>query len=195
MRLSIDIIFYTVDCTINCIYRSPMTSNTYTDTHPLRGAFVANLLSRLADVIVEQGEQLLLDAGLEFPSRSVSSVLIIGERGKISAADIAKSLNQPHQLVTQRIELLLEMKIVKRIADPKDGRRKTLTLTAKGKKQFKQLRTCLAMADRAFSALFDEIGCDLTLVAERAIDALADNSILNRVEAVETQNLAHSKSN
>ena len=165
-----------------------MMPNTYTDTHPLSAAFVANLLGRLVDMIVEQGEQLLLDAGLDLPSRSVSSVLMIGERGKISAADIAMALNQPHQLVTQRIELLLDMKIVKRISDPEDGRRKILMLTAKGTKQFKRLQKCLAMADRAFETLFEDIGCDLTLVTEQAMDALNSKSILDRVRALESQN-------
>jgi len=160
-----------------------MALNTYTDTHHLRGAFVANLLGRLVNMIVEQGEQLLLDAGIDFPSRSVSTVLMIGEVGKISAADIAVALSQPHQLVTQRIELLLDMKIVKRVSDPKDGRRKILMLTAKGTRQFKQLQKRLALADRAFETLFEDIDCDLISAAERAMDALTSNTILQRVKS------------
>jgi DNA-binding MarR family transcriptional regulator len=160
-----------------------MILNTYTDTHRLRGAFVANLLGRLADIIVEQGEQLLLDAGIDFPSRSVSTVLMIGETGKISAADIAMALNQPHQLVTQRIELLLDMRIVKRVSDPKDGRRKILMLTVKGTRQFKQLQKRLALAERAFETLFEDIDCDLISAAERAMDALTSNTILQRVKS------------
>jgi len=165
-----------------------MTLNTYTDTHQLRGAFVANLLGRLVDMIVEQGEQMLLDADIEFPSRSVSTVLMIGERGKISAADIAVALNQPHQLVTQRIELLLDIKIVKRVSDPKDGRRKILVLTAKGTKQFKLLQNRLALADRAFETLFQDIECNLISATERAMEALTANTILQRVKAAQPQN-------
>jgi len=162
-----------------------MATNTYTDTHPLRGAFVANLLGRLVDMIVAQGEDLLQDAGLDFPSRAASSVLLIGERGNISAADIASALAQPHQLVTQRIELLVDLKIVKRVNDPKDGRRKILTLTNKGTQQFLRLQTRLANAERAFQGLFEEIDCDLPAVAARAMGALGKRSILDRVMAVE----------
>lgn len=171
-----------------------MTLSTYTDTHQLRGAFVANLLSRLVDMIVEQGEHLLLDVGIDFPSRSVSTVLMIGEKDKISAADIAVTLNQPHQLVTQRIELLLDMKIVKRVSDPKDGRRKTLILTAKGTAQFKQLQTRLALADRAFKTLFEDIECDLISAAERAMDSLTCNTLLQRVQSAELLNTQRLKS-
>ena len=162
-----------------------MTLNTYTDTHQLRGAFVGNILRRLADMIAEQGEQLLLDAGIDFPSRSVSTVMMIGEKGKVSAADIATALGQPHQLVTQRIELLLGMKIIKRVSDPKDGRRKILVLTAKGTAQYKQLQTRLAAADRTFETLFKDIDCDLISAAERAMDALTGNTILQRVQSAE----------
>ena len=159
--------------------------DTYTDTHQLRGAFVGNILRRLADMIAEQGEQLLRDAGIDFPSRSVSTVMMIGEKGKISAADIATALGQPHQLVTQRIELLLDIKIVKRISDPKDGRRKILILTAKGTAQFKRLQARLAAADRAFETLFKDIDCDLIAATERAMAALTDNTILQRVQSAE----------
>lgn len=162
-----------------------MATNTYTDTHPLRGAFVANLLGRLVDMIVAQGEDLLHDAGLDFPSRAASSVLLVGERGNISAADIASALDQPHQLVTQRIELLIDLKIVKRVSDPKDGRRKILALTNKGTQQFMRLQTRLTNADRAFEILFKEIDCDLPAIAARAMDALGKHSILERVMAVE----------
>jgi DNA-binding MarR family transcriptional regulator len=162
-----------------------MTAETYTDTHPLRGAFVANLLGRLVDRIVAQGEDLLQDAGLDFPSRAASSVLLIGERGNISAADIASALGQPHQLVTQRIELLIDLKVVKRISDPKDGRRKILALTNKGTQQFLRLQTRLANAERAFQGLFEEIDCDLPAVAARAMEALGERSILDRVTAIE----------
>ncbi|MBL4617777.1 MAG: hypothetical protein JKY46_08775 [Robiginitomaculum sp.] len=162
-----------------------MMHDSYTDSHSLRNAFVANLLGRLADKMAEQGELFLLDAGLEFPSRAASSVLIIGERGKISTADIAMQLNQPHQLVTQRIELLLGMKIIKRTGDQKDRRRKILTLTLKGQEQFKQLQLSLAMADKVFNRLFDEIESDLTLAATRAMAALNSSSIMDRVKNIE----------
>ncbi|MBL4870856.1 MAG: hypothetical protein JKX72_07875 [Robiginitomaculum sp.] len=170
-----------------------MTPNTYTDTHQLRGVFLANLLGRLIDIINEQGMQMLLDAGIDFPSRSVSIVLMIGEKGKISAADIAIALNQPHQLVTQRIELLLGMKIIKRVSDPKDGRRKILMLTAKGTRQFKQLQTRLALADIAFETLFKDIDCDLISATEQAMAALTGNTLLQRVKAVDLQNIKQPK--
>lgn len=159
-----------------------MPDDNYIDSHPLRGAFIANQLDRLADLISDQGELFLQDAGLAFPARAVSSVLLIGERGEISTADIAKILKQPHQLVTQRVELLIKSSIVERLIDPDDGRRKILRLTPAGAEQFARLQEQLAKAARAFAALFEEIQCDLPAITRRAAAALDDRSLLERVQ-------------
>lgn len=157
----------------------------YLDSHPLRGAFVANTLERLAAVIVEQADALFRDAGLDFPTRAASTVLLLGERARISAADLAKALGQPHQLVTQRVDLLIELGIVLRTGDPGDARRRILVLTAKGNRQFKALQRRLALADAAFAALSAEIGCDLSGAAHSAIAALQRSSVLDRIRAIE----------
>jgi DNA-binding MarR family transcriptional regulator len=157
----------------------------FIDSHAFRGAFVANTLERLAALIIEQGEDLLRDAGLTFPSRAVSTVLLLGERTCLSAADLAKALGQPHQLVTQRVDLLIDLGIVSRAGDSRDARRRVLVLTAKGKKQFEALRARLVLAEAAFAALFAEIDCDLPGVAVNAMAALRRSSVQDRVHALE----------
>ncbi len=64
-----------------------MPTENYLQTHALQGAFFANQLDQLAELIVGQGELLLQDAGIQIPSRAVSAALLIGERGSISVAD------------------------------------------------------------------------------------------------------------
>ena len=156
---------------------------TYVDSHPLHGAFVAHKLDRLSDLIVEQGNALLRDAGVEIPSRTVSLLLLIGDKGSFSAADIANTLGQPHQLVTQRIDVLMGLALVERNADPADARRKILSLTAEGGRHYAMLTTLLAKAVTAFAELSDEIGCDLAIMAMKAIDALGRTSLLDRIES------------
>ncbi|MBL4790569.1 MAG: winged helix DNA-binding protein [Kordiimonadaceae bacterium] len=162
-----------------------MPTNAFINNHPMRGAFVANILRHLVELIVTQGDDLLADVDIGFPSRAVSSVLLLGEQGPMSAADIAKTLDQPHQLVTQRVDLLLELSVVERMSDPRDGRRKVLKLTAKGEIQFRSLQSRLAEAEVAFAGLFEEIGCDLPTVAINALEALSRLSILDRVKALQ----------
>ena len=134
--------------------------------------------------VVDQGEDLLADVGLLFPSRTVSSVLLIGERGSISAADIAKVLEQPHQLVTQRVDLLIKLGIAERTGDPDDARRKILKLTQLGHTQLELLQRRLAQATQVFDDLFIEIECDLSAIAMRAMSALDRQSITERANSL-----------
>ena len=157
-----------------------MSQPTYIDGHPLRDAFLANRLDRLAGLIVEQGDEMLARAGLSFPSRAVSTVMLIGERRRISAAEIARELGQAHQLVTQRLELLIEQRIVRRLNDPSDGRRKQLALTSRGERELEQLLEAVQQTDEAMKRLFEEIECDLAAVAGRAMEALYERPIADR---------------
>lgn len=163
-----------------------MLTKNFLYSHPKSRAFIANLLDRTSTLISAQGESLLLDAGITFPSRASSAVLLIGERGSASTADIAAALELPHQLATQRVELLLNLGIFNRIDDPQDKRRKILKLTAKGAKELKLLNRALDDANHAFEALFDEIECDLQNVLERTISALLEQSVLDRVRSQQT---------
>lgn len=153
----------------------------YPDTHPLSGAFLANRLNHLADLISLQGDELLNEAGLDMPSRTVSLMLLVGERGQLSAADAASLLGQPHQLVTQRIEALLDLDLIVRQSDSGDGRRKILMLSENGKDQYARLGACLLKASNIFDALFSEIECDLSNAAGKAVDALNSMSLLQRM--------------
>jgi len=154
----------------------------YPNDHPLKGAFLANRLDRLADLIVVQGEALLRDAGIDIPSRTVSLLLLVGDRAKLSAADAADLLDHPHQLVTQRTELLIDLGLVNRKVDPADGRRKILMLSARGKTQYARLQRKLSEAAEVFAALFDEIGCDLSAMAAKTQAALERKSLLERIK-------------
>lgn len=154
---------------------------TYLDSHPLTGAFVASKFDRLAATIAEQGDDLLLDAGIEFPSRAVSLFMLVGEDRQFSVADIAATLGQPHQLVTQRADILMDFGLIERSGDPADGRRKTLALTGKGEAQYAKLQIILSEAASAFAELFREIECDMPAFAMKAMDALGRATLLERI--------------
>lgn len=160
-----------------------MYAPTFTDTHALSGAFLAKQLTRLADVISVQGDELLREAGIIIPARAVSCILLVGDEEHVSVADIAKALDRPHQLATQHIEASIDLGLLKRLNDPNDGRRKIVVLTAKGKVQYRRLRLRLREIEQAFLGLFAEIDCDLSAIAEKARLALGEKSLLKRIEA------------
>jgi len=158
-----------------------MSDHNFLDAHNLNGAFLSTKLLGLVDVIAEQGNELLQQTGIIIPSRTVSCVLLVGDKGGVSAADIAKALHQPHQLATQRIEALIHLGLLERSSDPNDGRRKILVLTKNGKNQYKRLNLRLKEVEHAFLGLFKEIDCDLADAAEKALCALTTKSMLDRI--------------
>lgn len=157
-----------------------MPHSDFLDKHALKTAFLGNTLDRLVDLIVNQGNEYLSAAGVTFPARAVSTMLLISERDGITAADIAAALAQPHQLATQRVELLLKLGVIARQPDPDDGRRKVLILSEQGKSEVARMQQCLAAIENALTALQAEIKCNLQDGALRAIKALSNKSITDR---------------
>jgi DNA-binding MarR family transcriptional regulator len=128
---------------------------------PLRRVFLAPSLEQLATLITEQGQTILREADISFSIRSASIVLLLTKNGPLTAADVAKTLRLPHQLVTQRIDALIDLKIVERASDAADARRKILKITPKGRVQLQRLKETLDLVEAAYARLFADIGCDL----------------------------------
>ena len=151
------------------------------DTHPLSGAFLSNKLIRLVEKIADQGATLLKSANILIPPRTISTVLMIGELEDVTAADIANALDQPHQLATQRIGILIELGLVTKRPHATDSRRKVLELTFEGRRQYNKMTDMLENIRTAMLALYDELGCDLANIAVKAVNALDDSPLIERI--------------
>lgn len=162
-----------------------MRDSNIMDTHRLSGAFVSNKLLRLVETIADQGQALLSSAGIDVPPRAISTVLMIGEIADVTAADIATSLDQPHQVATQRIAALIKLDLVTKRPHATDSRRKVLVLTARGEDQYRLMMAELEKIRAAMDALFDEIGCDLAGKAVEAVAALRTRPLTERVEGLD----------
>jgi DNA-binding MarR family transcriptional regulator len=158
-----------------------MQNSNIMDTHPLSGAFLSNKLLRLVETIAEQGEVLLASASIHIPPRAISTVLMIGEQDDVSAANIASALDQPHQLATQRIDLLIKLGLVTKSPHATDSRRKVLKLTKEGQTQYTLMMAMLGHIRAAMDALYDELGCNLADVAVKAVEALHDRPLIERI--------------
>jgi len=158
-----------------------MSRRSFVDSHAYLHAFVGNRLDRAVHLINDQSGAVLSDAGFEMAPQSASCLLFIADNGDASAADIAAALNLPHQVVTQRLNALLDLKLVARHADPKDGRRKLIRLTARGKKEFNRLRVILEDAHAIYDELNAELGVDISALMLRLMDSLEREPLAERI--------------
>lgn len=147
----------------------------------LDAAFLARDLHRLRQEITEQSDLVLIAAEIDVPSSCTSLVLSLLEHEK-SAAELSKSLGYSHQLVTQRINLLLRLGLVVRTPSARDARKKSILLTPEGARQTKRLQALLPELDAAFRGLFDEIGFPLGRACRDALQSLTERPVLKRVE-------------
>jgi DNA-binding MarR family transcriptional regulator len=155
---------------------------TFIDTHEYSESFLGFKLSRLVELIISQGDQVFKAQGLSFPPRAASTVLLISDSESSTTADIARQLQQPHQVATQRVEMLIDLGLIKRTVDPKDARRKKLTLSKRGRDECVLLRKNLKQANSVFDNLYHEIDINLSAAAQRAFDALSQKSLPERFE-------------
>lgn len=169
-------------------YKSPAIGGI--SDKPLRRVFLTTAMDQLSALIMEQGQQTLREAGVDFSIRAAPIVLLLTKKGPLAAADVAKALNQPHQLVAQRLDALVDLKIIARVSDPGDARRKLLKITPKGRTQLIRLKDTLDLIEVAYEQVFEKIGCDLAAKVLEAAEALTREPFPDRVRAARHQGIA-----
>lgn len=150
---------------------------------PLRRVFLGNSIDHLSAQIVEQAQQVLRDAGVELSTRAAPIILMLMKHGPMTAAEVAKALNQAHQLVTHHVDALVSLEIITRVGDPGDGRRKLLKVTPKGDVQLVKLKEILDLIEVAYEDMFAKIDCDLAAKVLEATAELSRSPLSERIAA------------
>lgn len=149
-------------------------------------AFLAHLLRRLADELVEGAADWYPAVGVGSPPRTVSTLIALDEHGPLGVTELAGRLRQSHPLVIVWIRELSRLSLVEQVDDPADRRRTVVRLTGAGRREVKKARAALqvmAQASRELLALAGpgawaglwamERGCRERPFVERLRDAAA----------------------
>lgn len=147
---------------------------------PFGAAFLGARAQRLADLLTKQGDEFFRSAGIVVPVRSASTLLYVHNHGPSSLVQIAKGLNESHQLTAQRTDRLKSLAMVSSKADPKDKRRRLFALTSKGRREVKLVESQCERALEIFAQLERQIGFRLSEGLDAAYAALARESMLAR---------------
>jgi len=118
--------------------------------------FLAHILRRLSDEIVEGCTSWYADMGLVIPPRTASTLHLLYRRGPQSVTDIAAALRQSHPLVIQWVKQLAALGVVETNKGKDDRRRTIVSLSALGLQQTERL----VAAHETFARAYDQLACD-----------------------------------
>ena len=142
-------------------------------------SFLGRLSEALSQRIEEQTRPLFDDMGITVPVRSCSLLTALEAAGEATAAELARTLGQSHQLVIQKCPALLRLGIITQHVDPADARRKIFRLTPEGRRQQDRIEAYSVRISEVYRDLFDEVG-DVHGAILRALNALADKPLAER---------------
>ncbi len=145
-------------------------------------SFLGKRVDKLSALIEQQVAEVFQELGIIVPVRSCSLMVALVNLGSASIADIAKYLQQSHQLVSQKTPVLTRLDLLSSGPDPHDSRRKVFRLTEVGLKQCELLNQHTDIIIKAYANLNAEIGVNIYELLGQTIVALEKNSLYNRVE-------------
>lgn len=121
-------------------------------------AFLAHILRRLADDLIQGAKDWYPSVGVTAPPRTISTLLALEEQGPLGVTELAGVLRQSHTLVIVWIRELTRLSLVRSKSDPADQRRTILVLTPKGRREVVNVRKALVTMARASSELLGADG-------------------------------------
>ncbi|MFC3195412.1 MarR family winged helix-turn-helix transcriptional regulator [Marinicella sediminis] len=145
---------------------------------PPQRSFVGKYADDLGQLISQQIKPVYKAMGIQVPVKSCSLVHVLGYLHQASLVDLAKCLNQSHQLIKQKIPRLLELKIITHSKDPHDKRRTLYQLTDLGRQQAGILKQ--NPMEQIYQQLSEEVGADIQSVLMAAIEQLQQKDLYTR---------------
>ncbi|WP_332817747.1 MarR family winged helix-turn-helix transcriptional regulator [Sphingopyxis sp.] len=142
-------------------------------------SFLGRLSEALSQTIEDQTRDLFDAAGIVIPVKSCSLLTALGQAGEASAAELARTLEQSHQLVIQKCPALVRLGLVTQHPDPADARRKLFRLTDKGRAQLAMLGTYSEEITGVYKRLFEETG-DVHAMILKTLKALKERPLRQR---------------
>jgi DNA-binding MarR family transcriptional regulator len=150
-------------------------------------AFLAHLLRRLADELVNGAANWYPSAGVTAPPRTISTLLALQDHGPLGVTELATMLRQSHPLVIVWIKELTALSFITSKAHPGDGRKTLIRLTAKGKKEVGNVRKALSIMEQASKHLMDEGGADVWTSLWRIERACRKTPFVERLRQLEPE--------
>lgn len=142
---------------------------------------LATRLKRLSDRLIQDVSKIYHERGFDFDPRWFALMQVLKQRESISVMDAAAVLKITHPAVVQLADQLEKKNIISTSKDKKDGRKRNMELTAKGKKLLSDLSPLLKNIKLANKKYLNSTGYDILSMIEKLEKAIEEKSMYQRV--------------
>lgn len=137
----------------------------------------------IQEAIETQGQEILSDASVVTPARSVSVFLTIAKQAPVTIAELARCHGYSHQLMSIRVAELKRHGLIKAGPSKEDARKVALQLTRRGLSDLDAVEGACKRARTAILNVFEEAGLHDPGVFPRMATALKRRSLKERCDA------------
>ncbi|MCW9027497.1 MAG: winged helix DNA-binding protein [Kangiella sp.] len=134
----------------------------------------------LSNLIEQQTQPIFDSLGIIVPIKSCSTLLSLIELEQASLAELARKLEQSHQLVKQKLPKLIKLGLIQQQPDKEDKRRTLYSLTSQGKEQSQKIKEYLKQSEVLVDSISKDIGVDIFSAIDQAINSMKDRSLWER---------------
>lgn len=145
--------------------------------------WLAHVMRRLANRIVDASDEVLADYGVIVPSNMVSVVHLLHVQGPQTVMFIAASTVQSHPLIHKYVRKLKDLGLAETQVDDTDRRRTLVALTPAGHAQARKLVAVRHHFVPALEMLMREADAEVFEELWRMEDALQAQSLADRIRA------------
>lgn len=139
-------------------------------------------LKRLSDRMIGDASQIYGQADVLFESRWFPLFALLIRQGPHSVGDACVRLGISQPAVSRFAKELVAAGLVEYTDDPKDGRRKVMSLSAEGRRTAEAIAPLWRAVDHAARDLCAETGVDMYGAVRRLEESLAERSLTQRAQ-------------
>src|SRR5512146_701274 len=100
--------------------------------HDYGSLLLGSRLRKVSEALYAGVDEVYRGAGVDLPSRCFPILFLLRDHGRLGISELAAKLGQTHPAVSQMSRKLLRHRVVKESPDPKDDRRRLLSLSPRG---------------------------------------------------------------
>jgi DNA-binding MarR family transcriptional regulator len=149
--------------------------------------FLAHRLRRASEQLVEAAAVIQRNSGFTGPPKSISTLLLLEEEGPLGITEISNRLSLSHPLIIRFVRGLAAEGYVTHQRDPKDARRRLVSLTDKGRRHVAYIRGFMPVLAETFRRLFQDMGVDLYSALEKFELAISERPLVDRLREAGSQ--------